>query len=105
MEGYRRKARRDNGHTEVWGYKTEVTEIIQLGKGHVALRNKVKRDSRGVKRRDGNENVFARPNELRENAESVISCRGPGPARKKEVRIPVVGRSRRMHRCALVAKQ
>ena len=41
------------------------------------------RDLRGVKRRDRNENVFARPNELRENAETAISCRGPGPARKK----------------------
>ena len=30
--------------------------------------------------------MFARPNELRENAETAISCGGPGPARnKKEV--------------------
>ena len=36
----------------------------------------------GVKR-NGNENVFARPNGLRENAETAIPCRGPGPARKK----------------------
>ena len=40
-------------------------------------------DIRGVKRRNTNENVSARPNGLRENAETVISCRGPGPARKK----------------------
>ena len=42
------------------------------------------RDIRGIKRRDRNENVFARANGLRENAETAISCRGPGPARKKK---------------------
>ena len=42
------------------------------------------RDVRGFKRRDGNENNFARPNGLRENAETAVSCRGPGPARKKK---------------------
>ena len=59
-------------------------------RARLALRNKVKeeehlRDIRRVQR-CGNENVFARPNGLRENAETVISCREPGPARtKKEV--------------------
>ena len=42
------------------------------------------RDLRGVKRRNRNENVFARPNGLRENDETAISCVGPGPARKKK---------------------
>ena len=41
------------------------------------------RDIGGVKRRNRNENVFARPNGLRENAETAISCRRPGPARKR----------------------
>ena len=42
----------------------------------------------------------------RENAEPAGSCRGPGRARNKEEAYPVVGRRRRkMHRCALVAKQ
>ena len=41
------------------------------------------RDLREFKRRDGNENIFVLPNGLRENAESAILCRGPGPARKK----------------------
>ena len=41
------------------------------------------RDLRGFKRRNRNENVFARLNGLSENADSAISCRGPGPARKK----------------------
>ena len=64
----------------------------------------------GAERRNRNENVFARPNGLRENPEIVIPCRGPGPARtKREERgtsIPVVnGRRKKMHRCALVAKQ
>ena len=40
-------------------------------------------DVRRVKRRNRNENVSARPNGLRENAETAISCRGPGPVRKK----------------------
>ena len=53
------------------------------------------RDLRGVKRRNRNENVFARPDGLRANAETAISCRGHGPARKKERDIPVVGRRRR----------
>ena len=30
-----------------------------------------------------NENVFARPDGQREDAETAISCRRPGPARKK----------------------
>ena len=55
----------------------------------LALRNKVKeeehlKDLRGGKRRNRNENVFARPNGLRENAETAISRRGPEPARKKK---------------------
>ena len=42
------------------------------------------RDLRGVGRRNKNENVFARPNGLREKNETAISCRGPGLARKKK---------------------
>ena len=38
---------------------------------------------RGVKRINRNENVSARPNGLRENAEAAISCRGLGLVRKK----------------------
>ena len=61
------------------------------------------RDVRGVRRRHSDENVFARPNGPRENAETAMSCRGHGPAKRN---IPVVGmRKRKMHRCALVAKR
>ena len=77
-----------------------------------ALRIKVKEEHfeiyGGVKRRiNRNENVFARPNGLRENAETAISCRGPGPARKKRevYRSVVEGKRKKMHRCAPVAKQ
>ena len=42
------------------------------------------RDLRGAKRRNRNENVFARPHGLRENAETPISCREPGPARQQK---------------------
>ena len=41
------------------------------------------RDIRGVEGRCWNENVSARPNGLREKAETTISLRGPGPTRKK----------------------
>ena len=42
------------------------------------------RDLREVKRRNRNENVFPRPVGLRENAETPVSCTGPGPARTKK---------------------
>ena len=40
-------------------------------------------DERGVERRYWIENVFARPNGLREISETAISCKRPGPTRKK----------------------
>ena len=69
------------------GYETEVREIIEE-KERLALRNKVKeekhfRDMRGVEGRCWSENVAARPNGLREIAETAISCTGLGPTRKK----------------------
>ena len=70
------------------GYKTEVKERIER-RQILALRNKVQddehlRDIRVINRRDKSENVFARPNGLRENDEITISGTGPGPARKKK---------------------
>ena len=70
------------------GYRTEVKEKIET-RERLALRKKVKeeqhlRDIRWLKRRFRDENVFARPNGLRKNAETTISCRGPGSARKKK---------------------
>ena len=69
-------------------YKTEGKERTETRERLRTRRNKVKeeehlRDLRGVKRRNRNENVFARPSGLRENAETAILCREPGPARKK----------------------
>ena len=62
-------------------YKAEVEERIER-RELLAPRTKVKsekdvRDIREIKRRDRNENVLliARPNGLRENANSTISCR------------------------------
>ena len=86
MERYRRKPRRDAVHREVWGVQDRIKR-----KG--AHKGKAKKqgekggtpgDLRGVKIRDWNENAFARPNGLRGDAEIVISCRGPGPARKEK---------------------
>ena len=59
--------------------KAEVEGRIER-RERLALRNKVKsekrsRDIRGIKRRARNENAFASPNGLRENAETAISFR------------------------------
>ena len=93
------------------GYKTEVKETIET-RDRLAPRNKVKeeehlRDLLEVKRRHRNENVFARPNGLRESAQTAISCRVPTWTCQKEERgIPLVQRRRKKtHRCVLVAKQ
>ena len=55
----------------------------------LALRNKTKSEKHlemgeGKKGRNRNESVFARPNGPCENAETAISCRVPGRARKKK---------------------
>ena len=61
-------------------YKAEGEERIER-RERLALRNKVKsekkhlRDIRGIEGRNRTENVFARPNGLRENAETALSCR------------------------------
>ena len=61
-------------------YKANVEEVTE-GRERLALRNNVGsekhlRDTiRGIERRNRNGNVFARPNGLRENTETAISCR------------------------------
>ena len=65
-----------------------MIEMIEL-RERLALRNKAKEEEtpggiQGVDSRSRNENVFARPNGLPENAETALSCRGPRPARKKK---------------------
>ena len=73
------------------GFKTAVKDSICRNKGKASAKKQGEiggtlRDLRGVKKRNNNINVFERPNGLHENAETAMSCRGPGPARKKEVR-------------------
>ena len=87
MEGYRRKPRRDTVQREVSGVQDRSKRKDRNRRERLALRNKVKkeehlRDLRGIKGRDRNGNVFPRPNGLRENAETAISSRGPGPRQK-----------------------
>ena len=69
-------------------YKTGVEENIETrGKATAKKRGEIGetlRDIRGIKGRDRNENVFARPYGLCENVEAAILCGGPGPARKKK---------------------
>ena len=88
MEGYRRKPRRYTIHTEVCGVQ-DRSESKGISQGKASAKKQgmeggALRDLRGVQRRNRNENVCARPNGLRENAETAISGRGPGPARKKK---------------------
>ena len=89
MEGYRRKPRRDTiVHREVWGVQ-DRSQRKDRNKGKASAKKQGEgggtlRDLRGVKRRNRNESVLARHDGLRENAETAISCRGPGPARKKK---------------------
>ena len=60
-------------------YKAEIEERIER-RERLALRNKVESEKhfeiyRGLREGIGYENVFARPNGLRENAETALSCR------------------------------
>ena len=66
-------------------------------------RGEALRDTRGVEEIYWNSIVSARPNGLREKAETAISCRGPRPTRNKRY-IPVVGTDTHMI-CARVARQ
>ena len=88
MEGYRRKPRRDTVQREACGVRDRDTRK-DISKGKASAKQQSEgggtlRDLRRVKRKNRNENFFARPIGLRENAETAISCRGPGPARKKK---------------------
>ena len=67
------------------GYKTEnIAEREGLALRNTVNQEKHSRDIREVEGRYWNENALARPNGLREKAETAISCRGPGPTRKKK---------------------
>ena len=88
MEGHKRKPRRGTVHREVCGIQ-EIKKRKDRNKGQASAKKQGEgggtlRDLRGIRRRNRNQNVFARPYGLRENAETAISCRGPGPARKKK---------------------
>ena len=67
------------------GKRQEAEEKTNTGKASARKRGEREeildlRDIRGVSR---NENVFARPNGLRENTGTAISGSEPGPAKKK----------------------
>ena len=97
MEGYRGKPRRCDVRREIWKVqdrsRRKDREEGQAGDKEQGGLGEALKDTRGIKRRDGNENLFARPNGLREIAETATSCRGPGPDIKKGERdTPVPGR-------------
>ena len=83
MEGNRKPRGTVYGTFEA--YKTEVK--ARMDRRETRALNKVEGEDHleigELKRRDWNENVIVRPEGLREDAETAISCRGPGPARKK----------------------
>ena len=75
-------------HREVWGVQ-DRSKRKDRNKGKASAKKQGERGGTlerhtAVKRRNRNENVFTRPNGLRENAESAMSCRGPGRATKKK---------------------
>ena len=55
--------------------RVDIREVLALSIETRWNRKKTFRDIRGIAGRDRNENVFARPNGLRENAEAALSCR------------------------------
>ena len=87
MGGQRRKPRRDMLIASL--RRTRQNQKQDRKKGKASGKNECERggtrtDIQGVKKRHRIENVLARPNGPRDNAETAISCRGPGPARKKK---------------------
>ena len=88
MEGYRRKPRKDTVQRKVCGVQNR-SKRKDRNKGMASAKKKGERegtlkDLRGVKRRNRSKNVFPRPNRPHENAETAISCWGPGPTRKRK---------------------
>ena len=88
MKGARGRPRRGTIYGEVWWVQDRSKiKNRRMGKASATKqgeRGEVLRDIRGVEGRYWNENVSARPNGLREKTETAISCRGPGPTRKKK---------------------
>ena len=87
MEGYRRKTRSDTVHREVCGVQDRSKRKDRI-RERLALRNKVKEEEHleiygRLREEIGTKTYLYRPMEICENAETVISCRGPGPTRKK----------------------
>ena len=85
-----------------------TTEGKEGSKGKASAKKQDEREGilrglRGVEGRHRNENLLARPKKLREKAKIAIRV---GDLDLPERRgVPVVEERRKMHRCALVAKQ
>ena len=82
---HKKKSRRI--YTSVHSAGLELTKLTYTRLEDNLMRHRGDRlDIRGVGGRYWNKNVSARPNGLREKAETASSCRGPGRARKKKKR-------------------
>ena len=78
MEGYRGKQRRGDVRRTFGRCNAEVEKRIQKGKANVKKQGRIGetlRDIRGIEGRNRNENILARTNGLRENAETAFLCR------------------------------
>ena len=87
METYRGKPGRDDARGE-FRQAQDRSRRKDRTKGKVNAKRREKSEKQiygggGVRRKNMKDSVFE-PNGLRENAETAISCRGPGPARKKK---------------------
>ena len=82
MGGFKGRPRRGTFYREVWGVQDRSK--IKASAKKQAEREKTLGEIRGVEGIYWNKNVSARPNGLREEAETSISCRGPEPTRKKK---------------------
>ena len=79
MEGVRGRPRRGTVIEKFGGYKTNVKGRREE-RERLALRNKVKEE----KHLEIYGGLSARPNGLREKAETAISCTGPRPTRQEK---------------------
>ena len=90
MEGFGGRPRRGTVHGEVWRVQDRRSKgNSRRKKERLELRSKAKeekhlRDIPGIEGRYWNESASARPDGLREKAETAIWCRGTGPTRKKK---------------------
>ena len=86
MEGFKRRPIRGTVHREVWRVQNRSKRSIEE-RERPALRNIVKHLEKygGLGGRYGMKTYLHGPMDYAKKKETVISCRGPGPTRKKQI--------------------